>query len=291
MNKNVLVIGGAGFIGSNLCEKLQENGMNVYSLDNYFTGTKKNHHKGIKYFVGNSNDINDINFKVKFSLIYHFGEYSRVEQSFEDIDKVFEFNNDSIYNVLKFAKIQKAKIVYSGSSTKFGDEGKNSFQSPYAWTKKTNSELVQIYSDWFNLKYCIVYFYNVYGANEISEGKYATVIAKYLSLYKSGKRKLPVVKPGNQLRNFTHIKDIISALILIGKKGFGDGYGIANDKQYSIVKIAELFGCTIEWLHPRKGNRMNAEVVSKKTKELGWKPKYNLEDYISKTLAEMNDKT
>lgn len=282
--KNILVIGGAGFVGSNLCLLLSKKGNNVFSYDNYFTGEECNHHEDINYYKGESKHINEVNFGIKFDIVYHLGEYSRVEQSFDDIDKVFDFNMSSIYSVLKFAKNNKAKIVYSGSSTKFGDDGNNILESPYAWTKKTNAELVKTYCSWFNLEYCISYFYNVYGQNEIAEGPYATLIAKYINLYNSGVRKLPVVKPGLQRRNFTHIDDITEALVMIGEKGLGDNFGIGNDKSYSIIEIAELFNCEIDFLPERKGNRMSAPIVSEKTKSLGWKAKHKLSDYIDHNI-------
>ncbi len=284
MNKTILIIGGAGFVGSNLCKKLFELGMLVYSYDNYFTGSESNHHKGVTYIKGDSKNINDIDFKVSFDIVYHLGEYSRVEQSFEDIDKVFEYNMSSIYSVLKFVSSHKAKIIYSGSSTKFGDDGNNILESPYAWTKKTNSELVKTYCNWFNLDYCITYFYNVYGDNEISEGAYATLIAKYIKIYKSGLKQLPVVKPGNQRRNFTHIDDITSALIVVGESGSGDNFGIGSDVSYSITEIVDLFQCQVDWLPERKGNRMSAPILSEKTKSLGWKPKYELSDFIHENI-------
>ena len=286
MTKNILVIGGAGFVGSNLCKRLNSPNTNVCSYDNYFTGNKLNHHKGIEYFKGESKNINEIDFGHKFDIVYHLGEYSRVEQSFEDIDKVFDFNMSSIYNILKFVKNNNAKIVYAGSSTKFGDDGNNILESPYAWTKKTNAELVKTYCSWFDLEYCITYFYNVYGQNEIAEGPYATLIAKYINLYKSGARRLPVVKPCHQRRNFTHIEDITEALVILGENGLGDNYGIGSDKSYSIIEIVELFKCKVEWLPERKGNRMSAPIVSEKTKSLGWKAKNELLDYISENIID-----
>ena len=189
---NILVIGGAGFVGSNLAESLNSDGFSVTSLDNYFTGDENNHVSGVNYIRGNTAEIAKVLEGYKFSHIFHLGEYSRVEQSFDDVDLVFEFNHKSIYEVLKFARNQDAKLIYSGSSTKFGDGGKNGSASPYAWTKKTNVELIKHYSDWFGIEYAIAYFYNVYGSGEISSGKYATLIAKFCSLKQLGATSLPV---------------------------------------------------------------------------------------------------
>jgi UDP-glucose 4-epimerase len=274
----VLVTGGAGFIGSHLCEQLAQDGNEVFSLDNYSTGTERNHVDDVIYIKGETKNISKL---VSFipDIIYHLGEYSRVEQSFDDIEKVWSSNKDGIFAVLQFCRKTKAKIVYAGSSTKFGDGGLGRSQSPYAWTKASNTELVENYANWFNVDYAISYFYNVYGGREISSGKYATLIAIFLEKYKKN-LSLTVVSPGTQLRNFTHIDDIISGLILIGKNGHGDNYGIGCSKSYSIMEIAEIFGSKIKMLPKRKGNRMTADVVCTKTKELGWVETKSIVDYI-----------
>jgi len=274
----VLVTGGAGFIGSHLCEQLAQDGNEVFSLDNYSTGTERNHVDDVIYIKGETKNISKL---VNFipDIIYHLGEYSRVEQSFDDIEKVWNSNKDGIFAVLQFCRKTKAKIVYAGSSTKFGDGGLGRSQSPYAWTKASNTELVENYANWFNVDYAISYFYNVYGGREISSGKYATLIAIFVEKYKKN-LSLTVVSPGTQLRNFTHIDDIISGLILIGKNGHGDNYGIGCSKSYSIMEIAEIFGSKIKMLPKRKGNRMTADIVCNKTKELGWTETKSIVDYI-----------
>ena len=274
----VLVTGGAGFIGSHLCEQLAQDGNEVFSLDNYSTGTERNHVDDVIYIKGETKNISKL---VSFipDIIYHLGEYSRVEQSFDDIEKVWSSNKDGIFAVLQFCRKTKAKIVYAGSSTKFGDGDLGRSQSPYAWTKASNTELVENYANWFNVDYAISYFYNVYGGREISSGKYATLIAIFVEKYKKN-LSLTVVSPGTQLRNFTHIDDIISGLILIGKNGHGDNYGIGCSKSYSIMEIAEIFGSKIKMLPKRKGNRMTADVVCNKTKELGWTETKSIVDYI-----------
>jgi UDP-glucose 4-epimerase len=279
----VLVTGGAGFIGSHLCEKLIQDGHKVVSLDNYSTGSEKNHINRVSYINGETKNIGSlINFIP--DIIYHIGEYSRVEQSFNDIEKVWSSNKDGIFAVLQFCRKTKAKLVYAGSSTKFADGGIGRSQSPYAWTKASNTELVENYSDWFGIKYAIVYFYNVYGGREISHGRYATLIALFKERYLQNKT-LTVVKPGTQLRNFTHIEDIISGLVLVGEKGSGDNYGIGCSQSYSILNIAKMFRSEIEFLPERKGNRMSASVVCDKTKDLGWEESRSIEDYIRDIIA------
>ena len=164
----VVVTGGAGFVGSHLCEELKNNfpKCEVYSIDNYSSGSTDNHIDGVNYFRANTTEIAEI---ISFnpSHIFHLGEYSRVEASFKDIDTVFESNMNSIYSILKFVKKTNAKLIYSGSSTKYGDNGLNKNTNPYAWTKSTNTELIKNYASWFNIDYAISYFYNVYGGREI----------------------------------------------------------------------------------------------------------------------------
>ena len=278
--KIVLVTGGAGFIGSHLCEALYNSGnYQVFSLDNYFTGSEDNHIKGVTYIKGNSAEIDSlIDFKPDY--VYHLGEYSRVEQSFEDIELVWKFNKDGIFAVLEFCRKTKAKLIYAGSSTKFGDGGLGRSQSPYAWSKATNTELVKNYGNWFGLQYAITYFYNVYGPREISIGKYATLIALFKEKVKNNE-PLTVVSPGTQKRNFTHVNDIIDGIILVGENGFGDNFGIGSDKSNSILQIAKLFGSEIIMLPERPGNRFTADIVTEKTKFLGWKQSKSIEDYIS----------
>lgn len=281
----ILVTGGAGFIGSHLCEKLSENKGNfVYSLDNYSSGNRKNHVKNVEYIEGCTSDIEKL-VKFKPDQIYHLGEYSRVEQSFDDIDKVWKFNKNGIYSVLQFTRKTGAKIIYAGSSTKFGDGGLGRSQSPYAWTKASNTELVVNFGSWFNMPYAIVYFYNVYGGREISTGRYATLIALFAEKVKQGE-SLTIVKPGTQKRNFTHIDDIINGLILVGNKGYGDEFGIGSPDSYSVLDIAKMFGGAIEMIPERKGNRMTADVVTNKTESLGWRSQHHIEQYIKKVLDE-----
>jgi UDP-glucose 4-epimerase len=286
MKKIVLVTGGAGFIGSHLCEKLIEmGGYQVFSLDNYFTGSENNHIPGVVYLRGSTADIADI---VDFTpdYVYHLGEYSRVEQSFDDIEKVWRFNKDGIFSVLQFCRKTGSKLIYSGSSTKFGDGGLGRSQSPYAWTKASNTELVENFGTWFSVPFAIVYFYNVYGPREISTGKYATLIALFKHKISKGEA-LTVVSPGTQKRNFTHVKDIVDGLVLVGENGYGDEFGIGCSRAHTILEIAELFGGDIKMLSERKGNRMSADVVCSKTKKLGWKSKHSVSQYIKDFL---NDK-
>jgi UDP-glucose 4-epimerase len=277
MQKLILVTGGAGFIGSALCRRLNEEGHKVISLDNYFTGSRENHVPGVEYREGHTKDIEALIPETP-DLVYHLGEYSRVEKSFEDIETLWDLNKTGTFAVLEFVRRRGSKIVYAGSSTKFGDGGLGRDQSPYAWAKATNTELVKNYAQWFGVPYAITYFYNVYGAGERA-GAFGTVIEIFRQNRISGK-PLGVVAPGTQKRNFTHIDDIVDGLVLVGEKGEGDDYGLGSEQAYSILDIAHLFEGEVVMLPERQGNRMLAEVNTEKSKALGWRAHNDLPTYI-----------
>ena len=276
----ILIIGGAGFIGSHLCEAYSQK-HDVTSIDNYISGKKENHIPGVEYIHMDARDI--LSMKADYNLIFHLGEYSRVEKSLERIDFVLQNNNSPILNILKFAKRSNAKFIYAGSSTKFADNGTNKFKSPYSFSKWQNSELVKFYCYLCSVPYAITYFYNVYGGRENPDGEYATVIAKFLNRHRMNK-KLYVTKPGSQTRNFTYIDDTIEALKIIAESGVGDEYGIANPNTYSIDEVAKLISKDIEYVEENPANRMSSEVLTDKITALGWKPLQELSDYIKNNL-------
>ncbi len=283
--KIILVTGGAGFIGSNLIEHLVKDLSNrVISIDNYFTGKKENHIPGATYIEGHTKDIATI---IDFvpDLVFHLGEYSRVEQSFADMPIVWEYNKNGTFAVLEFCRKNNIKIVYAGSSTKFGDGSMGRDQSPYAWTKASNTELVRNYGLWSGLPYAITYFYNVYGPREISEGTYATLIALFKEKFKN-KEPMTVVSPGTQMRNFTHVDDIVRGLILVGEKGEGDDYGLGAEEVYSVLDIAKMFGGEVTMLPERKGNRMSASIdLTRSKNELGWHAEKKITNYIEEFVS------
>jgi len=272
-----LVTGGAGFIGSHLCERLIKDGHRVISLDNYFTGRKENHVEGVEYLEGHTKNIASIATE-DVDLIYHLGEYSRTEISLSEPDIVWDLNIAGTFGVLEFWRKKKCKLVYGGSSTKFADRGLGKDQSPYAWTKASNTDLVKNYGSWYNLPFAITYFYNVYGPGEMS-GKYGTVIEIFRQQYLRGE-PLTAVSPGTQKRIFTHINDIVDGLILVGERGLGDEFGLGADKSYSVLEIAKLFKSKIKMLPERGGNREGSNLNTDKSRALGWKAKYRIEDYI-----------
>lgn len=286
MSKTILVTGGAGFIGGHLCERLRDEGHTVISLDNYSAGTKDNHFDNIDYREGHTKDIAKI-ITEDIDLVYHLGEFARVEQSFFAVKDVLDSNSRGTQAVLEFVRDKGCKIVYSGSSTKFADGGIGRDQSPYAWTKATNTELVKNYGEWFGVPYAITYFFNAYGPRERSDTKTGTLLGIYRDIYLQ-KKPLPVRLPGSQKRNFTHVSDIVDGLLLVGERGEGDEYGLGHHDSYSILEVAKMFGTDLIELPERPGNRMHSPVDTRRARlELGWEPKFNLPDFI-KTLTESN---
>lgn len=281
--KTILVTGGCGFIGFNLIKSLKDENI-VHSIDNYSSGLKERELDNVKYYRLDTKDIFEIENICSPDIIYHLGEYSRVENSINYPTTVFDSNILGTYKVLQFAEKKMAKVIYAGSSTKFGDNGRNKHETPYAFTKSVNTEIVKNYCEWNKINYAITYFYNVYGEGENETGDYATVIGIFKNKYLNN-QPIPVVRPGNQTRNFTYIQDIVSGLILVGDKGYGDDYGIGSESKFSILEIAKLFSSNIVYLPPRIGNRMDANLITSKTTKLGWKAKGDLTNYIKEIKA------
>jgi UDP-glucose 4-epimerase len=282
--KLVVVTGGAGFVGSHLCERLVAEGHAVISLDNYFTGTPENHVAGVAYRTGHTKDIAK-HIPETPDLVFHLGEYARTEKSFEDIEQVWDLNKTGTFAVLEFVRRRGCKLVYAGSSTKFADQGEGRDQSPYAWTKATNTELVENYAVWYDIEYAITYFYNVYGPREMS-GPYGTLIRIFTELYRVG-QPLTITAPGTQTRNFTHVADIVAGLMVVAEKGQGDGYGIGADQSYSVLDVAKMFGGETVLMPERPGNRLTSGVDNQKLKALGWQQKHTLTDWIEQVKKDI----
>lgn len=285
--KLVIVTGGAGFVGSHLCERLVKEGYSVISLDNYFTGSKDNHIEGVEYREGHTKDIAE-HIPEAPDLIFHLGEYSRVAKSLEEPEKVYNLNMVGTFGVLEFWRKHRCKLVYAGSSTKFaqpredGIEGRG--RSPYSWAKAANSELVINYRHWYGLPYSIAYFYNVYGPRERADWQngYGTVIEVFRQCALTGK-PCPVNKPGTQTRAFTHVNDTVEGLLTIGRHGEADEYAICAKETYSLLDVARMFGCDVEIHPPTRSTRSSGADDTTKLEALGWRQRYTLSAYIKET--------
>ena len=271
--KLIIVTGGAGFIGSHLIENLLKikkfNKFKIISVDNYSSGNKNNHIKNnrITYFNCNTVNIKEkLNkYKNKIHSIFHFGEFSRIYQSFLQLNRCLQYNINGSLAVFNFCLENQIKLIYSATSATIGNSGKDKNLSPYAFSKAYNLELLERYKEWFKFKYEIIYFYNVYGGRQISNGKMATLIGIFEDQYKNNK-PLTVVKPGTQSRKFTHVDDTIKVCIDAWDKNKCKHYSISSKKNYSILEIARMFGNNIKYLPQRPGERNTSTITKKNLK-------------------------
>ena len=288
MKKNIILItGGAGFIGSNLIQYLVKKKIKekIISLDNYSSGSIKNHviNKKVKYFKGDNKDIELIlkNYKKKIKVIFHFGEFSRIFQSFKQYKKCFDYNIYHSFKVIEFAKNNNIKLIYSATSSNLGNNGRDENLSPYAWSKSKNIELIKNYSKWFGLKYELIYFFNVYGPGQIKNSPMSAVIGIFETQYKN-KQPLTIVKPGSQKRDFTHIDDIVRGCFLAWKKGKQSEYMLGTKKNYSIKQIAKMFSNNIKYIKSRPGERFGSTMINNNAQKiLRYYTKIDIKDYIA----------
>tara|TARA_X000000950_G_scaffold169294_1_gene206504 strand:- start:1286 stop:2164 length:879 start_codon:yes stop_codon:yes gene_type:complete len=286
--KNIIVItGGAGFVGSNLINLLiKKTNKKIISLDNYSAGSKKNHvlNKRVKYITGNTLEINKKFPKIKNQIhsIFHFGEFSRIYQSFKNFDECYESNSIGTNAVFKFCLENKIKLIYSATSATLGNKGNDKNLSPYAFTKSKNLEQLENLKKWFNFKYDVIYFYNVYGPGHIQKGSMATVIGIFEDQFKN-KKPLTVVRPGSQTRRFTHIYDTINVCYEAWKSNRSAHYSISHKKSYSILDVAKMFKTRMIYLNKRPGERYASALtkISLNNKVFRRYGKINLKDYIS----------
>jgi UDP-glucose 4-epimerase len=267
MKNLILVIGGAGFVGSNLIKHLIKNSKyKVLSYDNYSTGLSSNHFKNsrVQYINADSKNISKVlkNKKKNIKAIFHFGEFARIYQSFIKLDECFDSNVIGTHEVFKFCLKNKIKLIYSATSATLGNYGNDKNLSPYAFTKSKNLELLENYKRWFGFKFEVIYFYNVYGPMQISKGQMATVIGIFEECYKQN-AFLPVVRPGNQSRNFTHIDDTIKVCLEALSKNNCQHYSISNKKSYTILQVAKMFSAKIKLYPERPGERYKSSIINK----------------------------
>lgn len=281
---NILVTGGLGFIGSNLISELSKNKDNIiYSLDNNFTSENKNKvfSKNIEYIFGDTREIDRIFADINIDLVYHLGEYSRIVSSFEDIEIVKEFNANGTFRVVKFCADKNIKLIYAASSSKFGD-AENQHLSPYAWFKAKNVELIKNFSRWFGLRYSIAYFFNVYGDNQIYEGKYSAVIGRFMQQYLNGE-DLTVVYPGDQKRDFTHVSDIVRGLIKLIECGDNEEFQFGTGDNYTILELAKAFDHPYIIIPERRGERFEGKAMKdESTRKIEWEAEIDVIDYIKR---------
>lgn len=280
--RHVLVTGGAGFVGSNLIKTLlgQKGVDRITSLDDYSSGSHANHHDGVTYVHGHTADIEQLLCDLTPDTIFHFGEFSRIVPSFDDPDRTFSANLTGTFRVILYAIRRDAKLIYSGSSSIFGNDMEDQHLNPYSWCKAKNIELIRNAAQWFRLRFAICYFFNVFGPGQISTGPYATVIGIFERQF-AANEPLTVVRPGTQTRAFTHIDDIVQGILLVADKGEGDRYFLGTDENTSILEIVGMFGSEHVFVSERRGERLQSIIHESRARtELGWSPVHTLSNYI-----------
>ena len=295
MKNTIIVTGGAGFVGSNLIKRLVEKtSFKIISVDNYSTGHKKNHinSKRVNYIKSDTNKISKLlRSEIKnIHTLFHFGEFSRIYQSFLKMNECINSNSIGTHEVFNFCLKNNIKLIYSATSATIGNKGNDKNLSPYAFTKAKNLEMLENLKNWFNFKFEIIYFYNVYGPNHITSGSMATVIGIFEECFKK-KIPLTVVKPGTQTRRFTHVYDTVEACYYAWKKNKCAHYSISNRKSYSILQVARMFSSNIKMLPPRKGERFASALTSMNLTNKVFKMfgKINLKDYVNNiTKSQIN---
>ena len=290
--KNILVVtGGAGFIGSNLVsELLKFKKFKIISIDNYSSGLSKNHikNKKVRYLKGSTKNIELLlkSYIGKIHGVFHFGEFARIYQSFKKINECFASNIEGSSNVFNFALKNNIRLIYSATSASLGNNGEDMNLSPYAFSKAKNLELLENLKKWFNFKYEVVYFYNVYGEKQICQGDMATVIGIFEDNFKQ-RKKLPVVRPGTQARRFTHVYDTVKACIFAWRNNKCKHYSIASEQSYSIMELAKLFRSEIRYLPKRVGERYASALtkMNLNNKIIRLSAKIKLKDYVNNFLS------
>jgi UDP-glucose 4-epimerase len=289
--RNILVVtGGAGFIGSNLIsELLKFKRFSIISVDNYSTGLSKNHikNKRVKYLKGSTKNIEILlkSYVGKIHTIFHFGEFARIYQSFKKVNECFSSNIEGSSNIFNFSLKNKIRLIYSATSASLGNNGKDMNLSPYSFSKAKNLELLENLKKWFNIQYEVIYFYNVYGERQIYKGDMATVVGIFEDHFKK-KKKLPVIRPGTQVRNFTHVYDTVKACIFVWKKNKCKHYSVASKQSYSILELAKLFGKKIRFLPERAGERYASALtkMNLNNRIIRLPAKIRLKDYVNNFL-------
>ena len=292
MKKFIIITGGAGFVGTNLIKLLlKKTNYSLISLDNYSSGTKTNHIKNnrIIYLRGHTKDISKIlkPYTNKVDSIFHFGEFARIYQSFLQMNRCLDSNSIGTNAVFNYCLKNKIKLVYSATSATLGNKGKDKNLSPYAFSKAKNLELLENLKKWFNFKYEIIYFYNVYGPHQISKGKMATVIGIFEDCFKKNK-PMTVVRPGSQSRRFTHINDTVNVCYLAWKKNLCRHYSISHKKSYTIFEVAKLFNKKIKYVSKRAGERYASALTTMNLSNKVYKyfGKISLKDYITNFIKD-----
>jgi len=279
--KNILVTGGAGFIGTNLIKLLLQQGFEVISVDNYSTGFVKNHQIGADYVRGDIETLLDFSFQPsgqKIDAVFHLAAIARIQPSFDRPVDYFKTNALGTFNVCQFCVKNDIPLIFAGSSSHHSGK----FKNPYTFSKDVSEEIVAMHQKLYGLKASVARFYNVYGPHQLLTGAYCTLIGKWISAINSYE-PITIYGDGTKRRDFTHVDDIVSALHEIYvKQAYGYEFELGRGKNYSVKEVAEMFEYDkIVYEADRPGEAQNTLCTDTLAKDLlGWQPRIELSDYI-----------
>jgi len=281
---NIMVTGGAGFIGTNLIKRLLKDGHNVVSLDNYSTGKKENEQEGCEYHACDIRDVLNFDFFMeKPDVIYHLAALPRIQPSFDFPAMTFEINALATMNLMEWARNKDCKVVYAGSSSVHNGK----YENPYSFSKDVAEQICYMYKELFNVNMSICRFYNVYGDYQVTEGEYAAVVGIFLDQFKKDE-PLTITGDGFQRRDFTHVDDIVDGLILTSEnETCWDEIELGRGENFSINELADMFNTDIKYIDERPGEARETLCNTLIAKRLiGYEPKVNLDDYIKGVINE-----
>jgi len=278
----ILVTGGAGFVGTNLIKHFLEEGHRIISIDNYHTGLKSNHQEGAQYVEFDIRNIDDYNAWGNFDVVYHLAAIARIQPSFKDPYNYFTTNANATFKIAKYCSENNIPLIYAGSSSHHSGK----FKNPYTFSKDIGEEIIQLFQAHYGLKASIARFYNVYGPYHLKEGGYTTLIGAWEKRIEE-KQPLIIYGDGTKRRDFTHVNDIINALVLIlEKQSWGHIFELGRGQNYSVKEIADMFGQEIEYKENKPGEAEITLCTDTLAKEiLGWEPKLNIKNYIKDYLC------
>ena len=276
----IIITGGAGFVGTNLCKKLTELNHNVISIDNYTTGKEENHINGVKYLNMDIRNIHDYSW-LQPDIIFHMAAVARIQPSFKNPKEYFTTNANGTLYIADYCAKYNVPLIYAGSSSHHSGK----FKNPYTFSKDIGEEIIQLYQEHYDLKASIVRFYNVYGPYQLTEGGYTTLIGRWLNNIEK-ETECEIYGDGEQRRDFTHVDDIVNALIRIQKQqAWGHEFELGRGKNYSINEVAKILNITPIYKPAKPGEARNTLNTDKSAQLiLGWEPKINLEDYLTSYL-------
>ena len=296
-----LVTGGAGFIGSNLVDRLLALGHEVVVIDNeysdahdqfYWNDKAENHKYDIRDYE-NTRPLYD-----GVDYVFHIAAEARIQPAIKNPIEAVSINSVGTCTVLQCSREAGVKrVMYSSTSSAYGLKNElpnvetqpDDCLNPYSISKTNGEKLCSMYTDLFGLPTVIFRYFNVYGERQPLRGQYAPVVGIFLRQLAAGE-PLTIVGDGEQRRDFTYVGDVVNANIMAAisnpeEEAFGQVYNVGCGKNYSVNELAAMISDTTVNIPPRPAEaRLSLANNSKLYETFGWKPRMKLEDWIAAQL-------